>query len=85
MPLVHFLKTFLDYKSATLDLPVQHIYVGDLLFLPTSVRREVKELSELLLLQHFLTFSFFWKIFKVNKALLSLDLSVFELHLAVCS
>ena len=37
------------------------------LFLPPSVRREVKGLSELLLLQHFSDIVIFWKFFKVSK------------------
>ena len=36
-------------------------------FLPSSVRQEVKALSELLL-QHFSDILIFWMIFKVNKA-----------------
>ena len=47
------------------------------LFLPPSVRREVKGLSELLL-RHFSVILIFWKIFNVNTDFASLVMSVFE-------
>ena len=46
------------------------LQVAEAAFLPPSVRREVKRLSELLclLLQQFSDILIFWKIFNVNKA-----------------
>ena len=60
-----------------------------LVWFVASVGREVKGLTELLLLQHFSDILILWKIFKVNKTqnidLSRLVMSLFEPYFAVCS
>ena len=74
----------LPINSSNLILKINEAirrFLNEKLFLPPSVRWEVKGLSEFVLVVTFIRRSHFWKIFKVNADYLSLVISVLSLSL----